>query len=105
MFASICRTLARAIESGLRSRFCGAIGANLARGRSVILASTYQRMDRRMIGVRISRASLMLGTALLAANAAPALAADQAVCTRTSYLLGENLTFSRNDIVQYAELL
>ncbi len=53
--------------------------------------------------VRISRASLMLGTALMAANAAPALAADQAVCTRTSHLLGENLTFTRKDIVQYAD--
>ncbi|GGB61218.1 LPS-assembly protein LptD [Blastomonas aquatica] len=41
---------------------------------------------------------------MLAANTAPALAADQAVCTRTSYLLGENLTFNRKDIVQYADV-
>ena len=40
---------------------------------------------------------------MIAANAAPALAADQAVCTRTSYLLGENLTFTRQDIIRYGE--
>ena len=104
MFASICRSVARAIESGLQLRVRGAIGPTLARGRPVIPAREPHRMDRWMSGLRVTRGYLLLGTALLAANAAPALAADQQVCTRTSHLLGENLTFSRKDIVQYADV-
>lgn len=44
----------------------------------------------------------MLAAALPLVNAAPARAADQAVCTRTSHLLGENLTFNRKNIIQYS---
>ncbi len=73
----------------------------------MILGDNNHRMNRRMAGLRFSRTGLLLGSALLAAQAAPALAADQAaaqpVCTRTSYLLGENLTFTRKDIVRYAD--
>ena len=56
-----------------------------------------------MDGLQVKRAYLLLGSALLTANAVPAIAADQQVCTRTSYLLGENLTFNRKDIVQFAD--
>jgi len=56
-----------------------------------------------MDGLQVKRAYLLLGSALLTANAVPAMAADQQVCTRTSYLLGENLTFNRKDIVQFAD--
>jgi LPS-assembly protein len=103
VFASICRSIKRAVESGLQLPVHGAIGPILARGRSAILDRKPHRMDRWMDGLRVRSAYLLLGTALLAANAAPALAADQRVCTRTSHLLGENLTFHRQDIVQYAD--
>lgn len=103
MFASFCRTISRAVESGLQLLLRGAIGPGLARGRPVILASRPRCYDQRMDGLQLTRAPFLLGTALLTLNAVPAFAADQAVCTRTSYLLGENLTFSRGDIVHYAD--
>ncbi len=104
MFASICRTIKRAVESGLQLLVRGAIGPGLARGRPVILAPETHRIDQRMDGLRVTRATFLLGTALLAVTTTPAVAADQAVCTRTSHLLGENLTFTRKDIVQYADV-
>jgi len=102
-FHSIRRSIARAVESGLQFAVRGAIAQNLATGGPVILHREPRQHDRWMDGLRFKRAYLLLGTAMMGANVSPAMAADQPVCTRTSYLLGENLTFSRKDIIQYSD--
>lgn len=101
--AALRSAIKRAVESGLQFGKRGAIGPQLPLASPVILDCEPHRTDQWMNGLRFKRAYLFLASAMLGVHVSPVMAADRAVCTRTSYLLGENLTFTRRDIVQYAD--